>query len=66
MIEFKTLSRLQITWVDIYFAGFMDNMETKMNAEILTGYPNLAQIKKKVLEKPSLQKYLEERPFCVR
>jgi len=51
------------SWVDVYFAGFIDSMETKLKKELLASYPHLKQIKQKVSQKSSVKKYLEKRPL---
>ncbi|XP_077290064.1 glutathione S-transferase-like [Arctopsyche grandis] len=53
----------QATWADVYFAGWIDTLETRLKNEILGSYPNLTHIKRIIQETNTVQNYLEKRPF---
>jgi glutathione S-transferase len=52
----------QLTWADLFFVSLLTGMEQWAGADALKNFPNLLNLKKKVLENPGIKKWVEKRP----
>jgi glutathione S-transferase len=52
----------RLTWADLFFVSLLTGMEQWAGADALKNFPNLLNLKKKVLENPGIKKWVEKRP----
>ncbi|XP_073978703.1 glutathione S-transferase-like isoform X2 [Rhodnius prolixus] len=52
----------KLTWVDFYFAGFSETMESMLNAKVCEKYPHILQHRNNLKNIPEIKKWISNRP----
>lgn len=53
---------LQLTWVDIYFAGILDYLNYMAKCDLIEKHPNLKAVVDNVLALEPIKAWIEKRP----
>nr|AHC08043.1 sigma glutathione S-transferase [Locusta migratoria] len=56
------LANGKLSWADLYFIAVLDYLNTMVGFDLTKDYPNLAELKNKVLEIPAIKEWVDKRP----
>ncbi|KAG8305694.1 hypothetical protein J6590_063858 [Homalodisca vitripennis] len=54
--------KLQLSWADLYFAAISDYLSSMYGSNITAKYPNLTELREKVLALPKIKEWVSKRP----
>ncbi|KAG8308608.1 hypothetical protein J6590_105587 [Homalodisca vitripennis] len=54
--------QLQLSWADLYFAAISDYLSSMYGSDISAGYPNLTELREKILALPKIKEWVSKRP----
>uniref|UniRef100_A0A1B6HN43 glutathione transferase n=1 Tax=Homalodisca liturata TaxID=320908 RepID=A0A1B6HN43_9HEMI len=56
------LANGKLSWADLYFAAISDYLSFMYGSDITAGYPNLTELREKVLALPKIKEWVSKRP----
>lgn len=52
----------RLSWADLYFISLLDYCNGVLKIDVLEGYPNLIELRKKIIGIPAIKEWIENRP----
>ncbi|XP_046679304.1 glutathione S-transferase-like [Homalodisca vitripennis] len=56
------LANEKLSWADLYFAAISDYLSSMYGSDISAGYPNLTELREKILALPKIKEWVSKRP----
>uniref|UniRef100_A0A1B6EL27 glutathione transferase n=1 Tax=Cuerna arida TaxID=1464854 RepID=A0A1B6EL27_9HEMI len=56
------LANGKLSWADLYFVAISDYLNSMYGSDITAGYPNLTELREKILALPKIKEWVSKRP----